>query len=285
MPERNQEQLLGYLIGALEDSERAQIEVRLQRDSSLRDELAEAQESLRPLRGARRRYRPPADLAARTCRFVESFAAPPAAEAPAVACAARQAGPRPARRMSTATAPPASEAAWTWVDVAVTTCIVAAMALLLFPAVQRSRINARLLACQDKFRSLGFSLAQANEAHREFLSDVLRPDRQVTASVPPSVLVRGEELEGGRPPWRLPPACQRQPRASIHPGMTLNVWGQNVLFGDGRVAFLVTGPAAGASSPWGFDQEPTRDPHVDPLLVIGTASRPGPIVPASHWGQ
>jgi len=85
--------------------------------------------------------------------------------------------------------------------------------------------------------------------------------------------------------WRLPPACRLLPQTSVHPGMALPVWGQNVLFADGRVAFLVTGPALGASNSRVFDQQPKRDLDVDPLLMIGAANRAAPIVPASHWGQ
>ena len=75
MADRKQErQLLGYLLGALEDSERDRIERQLAGDAALREKLARADESLEPLRTVPRTFRPPAGLAARTCRRVFAYA-------------------------------------------------------------------------------------------------------------------------------------------------------------------------------------------------------------------
>jgi hypothetical protein len=285
MPERKREQLIGYLIGALEDSEREQIEARLEYDPRLREELALAEESLRPLRQTRRQYAPPPGLAARTCRWVELFAPPVVREAPTAACAAPRPGPRRARRMSAVSVPPSSRAGWSWADIAVASCILAVLTLLVFPAVQRSRMNARLLACQDHLHDLGLSLAMVNEKHPEFLPQFFRPDRQVAAGIPPSILTSGDEVDGlGALRRSVPPVRRLLPQMSFHPGITQMARGQNVLFADGRVVFLASGPTIGASRLWFFDGEPDPEPDVRPVPRVMPNALP-PIVPVGRWGQ
>ena len=108
-----QEQLLGYLIGALDDSERRRVEWRLQTDPQWQAELAAVRESLQPLRLAQRTYAPPQGLASRTCQKVALLAAP-AAEPIAQAWAYQHRAPWRARRMSPAVVPPSSTASWSW---------------------------------------------------------------------------------------------------------------------------------------------------------------------------
>jgi anti-sigma-K factor RskA len=67
-----QEQLLGYLLGALDDAEQQALEVRLREDARLRDALGRAKRSLRPLYATDDTpLDPPPGLAQRTCQMVE----------------------------------------------------------------------------------------------------------------------------------------------------------------------------------------------------------------------
>jgi len=72
------------------------------------------------------------------------------------------------------------------------------------------------------------------------------------------------------------------PQMSSHPGMTQMVRGQNVLFVDGRVAFLATGPTLGGSRLWLFDEEPGLELRAAPGVVLEPVP---PVLPAVRWGQ
>ena len=65
-----QENLLGYLLGALDGEEREDIQKRLEYDPQLREQLAELETQLIPLERERWQHEPPAGLAAATCKFV-----------------------------------------------------------------------------------------------------------------------------------------------------------------------------------------------------------------------
>ncbi len=71
-----QEQLLGHLLGALDDSEQEQVAVRLRSEPEFREQLALVRSRLEPLSAARCDFLPPPGLAERTCRFVATACTP-----------------------------------------------------------------------------------------------------------------------------------------------------------------------------------------------------------------
>ena len=72
MTDSVQEQLLGHLLGALDDSEQDSVQAQLQCDPQLRREMEEARRLLEPLDEAREAFTPPPGLAEETCRLVFS---------------------------------------------------------------------------------------------------------------------------------------------------------------------------------------------------------------------
>jgi len=62
------EQLLGYLLGALEPHEHAEVAAKLAADENWRRELDLLAKSLAPLEDEH--HEPPADLAKKTCNYV-----------------------------------------------------------------------------------------------------------------------------------------------------------------------------------------------------------------------
>jgi len=72
------EQLLGYVLGALDEDEHAQVEEALRRDPQLQREVELLHDSLDPLRAGEGAYEPPVGLAARTCQTVETHRPTPA---------------------------------------------------------------------------------------------------------------------------------------------------------------------------------------------------------------
>jgi hypothetical protein len=63
-------QLLGYLLGALDDNEQRSVEARLEYDAEWRHQLMHWRQQVVPLAALRPDFEPPAGLAERTCRYV-----------------------------------------------------------------------------------------------------------------------------------------------------------------------------------------------------------------------
>lgn len=179
MSDRVQRQLLGYLLGALEEPEQRQIADQLEKDPALRRKLARLQRSLQPLEESRREYAPPPGLADRTCRFVAQVAEHERRRRPASEVMA----------MSPAPAPPVAAARWNWADLAVAVSIAAAASLLLFPAISKSRFNAQVAACQNNLRQIGVALTQYSRLHHDYFPRVPDQGRLAAAGIYAPTLV------------------------------------------------------------------------------------------------
>ena len=137
------DQLLGYLLDALEPHERAAVEEELARRPQLAEELAVVRSGVQPLEADREQFAPPAGLARRTCEFVLS------ATTSARSSASRETVGRQAR--------------WTLTDIAVAAGLFLAACTLLIPALNHSRWMSRLTACQNNLRQLGMALTGFGE--------------------------------------------------------------------------------------------------------------------------
>jgi hypothetical protein len=140
------EQLLGYLLGALEPSEQAAVEASLAGDAELRRELEKLRSSLCPLDEAAAAEEdeldPPPGLGARTFQFVRSHAG-----------------------WGLSGQCPGGTGSWRAPDYLVAAGIFFVASMLVFPAIQNSRTGARLTACQSKLRVLGMALAQYGQIY------------------------------------------------------------------------------------------------------------------------
>jgi len=207
MADRVEHQLLGLLLEALDDAEQKQLEEQLAADPELRRRLSRLQEALCPLEATRVRFEPPPGLAERTGRLVfrvaceraeasqrrELEAAPSAAVLDPVLQATR-----PAEPLAGAVAPPSSSGGWSWRDLAVAAAIFAAAALLVIPAIENSRFNARLVACQDNLRLLGQALSQYSQRHQDYFPPIPQQGRLATAGVFAPVLASAGYLGSSR---------------------------------------------------------------------------------------
>ena len=181
MTEPAREQLLGYLLGALEDNEQAQIEKFLDGDADLRRELATLNRSLAPLDAARREFSPPAGLASRTCAFVAQAAtATKAVEdaegqsllESAVTAAVRAEPAKHAAMMKPVDSPCGSASGVRWQDSLVAAGIMVAACGLLFPAILDSREHARIMQCQNNLHEIGTSLASYSDNNNGYFPKV-----------------------------------------------------------------------------------------------------------------
>lgn len=151
MTEPTDEILIGYLLGALDADERAQVERQLAMNPQLRQRLDKLDEQLCSMRGEDEDETVPPFLAERTCAAIDAYQA------------ARKAQP-PAPPNQRATDP----SGWSFVDLAVAGGVCLAVSLLFFPAVVNSRFEARAAACRNNLRQLGTSLAMFSENNRGF---------------------------------------------------------------------------------------------------------------------
>jgi hypothetical protein len=175
MSDSAREQLLGFMLGALEGDERAEIETQLGSDPECRKELALLRRQLEPLSALRQDFTPPVGLAERTCRYVaEHRAAPSSAKG----------------RLRPEVAPPSWVGRMSWLDVAMAATVLVAAGLLIFPAVQNSRFHARLAACQDNLRELGGALNLYSQSHNGYFPSVPSQGKLAAAGIYAPVLVQ-----------------------------------------------------------------------------------------------
>lgn len=148
------EDLVGYVLAALEPHEVRRIEKRLAEDPSLRDELAELEKTLldaeRQLAGRPTLVDVPADLTSRTLRRIESVGG-------AVGVTSDAQPERFTLRPSSEWAPRYRRK---WLDYLVAGLAGTALLGLGVPAVARLRDDARTLVCQDKLREIGVGISQ-----------------------------------------------------------------------------------------------------------------------------
>ena len=137
-----QHDLLGYLLGALDEDEQKRVEAQLHEDPELREQLKLLERSLMPLDEIDETSDPPPGLARRTLSLVESHRGQPAISRPAVRSRLRLA------------------------DMLASTVACSIVALLLFPAILNARFTSRVNSCQMNLRNLGTQLVTYAESHK-----------------------------------------------------------------------------------------------------------------------
>ena len=198
MVDRPKEQLLGYLLDALEESEQAAIESELKQNPKLLDDLAVVRESLLPLWVAQPDFTPPPGLAGRTSEFV--FTHPEAARAgPPVPMAPFAPDPAIAPEPAGNRGNQAS-----WLDVAVAASVVVAATLLIFPAIQASRFNSRLAECGNNLRQLSLALTQYGDTHEDYFPPIYAKGKLAGAGIVGPMLVTEGYVDGSE--WFVCPA-------------------------------------------------------------------------------
>lgn len=163
------DQLIGYLLEALEPGEMAEVAAQLNRDPQLKRDLEILARGLEPLAGEKAPFEPPAGLARRTGEFVVSQT-----------------------RVMTAPAPRSNR--WTWADAAVAAGLFIAAAALFFPAVNQSRFAGRVLACQNNLRELGVALTNYSDLHDGYFPNIPADGRLSAAGIYAPRLMEGKYL-------------------------------------------------------------------------------------------
>jgi len=188
------EDLLGYLLNALDEDERQRVFETLQNDPQLRQELESLRRQLRPLDATNVDYEPPPALADLACELVEGYAEVHPAPAVAEHRARRATWPRFPSRCETC----ASSGAWSAADTIVMAGVLLAVSLLFFPAIAGSRYRAQVTACGDHLRSLGMALAGYSEQHRGFFPSIPTRGNRAVAGIYAVLLAESQRLDDPR---------------------------------------------------------------------------------------
>lgn len=159
MAENAQEQLIGYLLDALEDDERQQFQQELADDPELRRQLESLRAVLAPMEPSREPTDPPPGLARRACQAVAARARGVTPQDLRPAPAGRLHAMRPDASLS------GGASRFSWLDVVAAAGILVAASLLIFPAIQSSRVHARTAQCAQNLRNLYQGLALYGDAH------------------------------------------------------------------------------------------------------------------------
>jgi hypothetical protein len=146
------EQLLGYLLGALDAAESGQVEAELDRDPTLRVEMARFQELLSRLGMDEEpeEFEPPKGLADRTCEFVATNGDRAAAAEAALSSPVHlsPAGPNQGD----------FSRGYTLTDMLVACSVLLTLGALLFPSINNMRLQAQRATCQYRLVQTGAAL-------------------------------------------------------------------------------------------------------------------------------
>ena len=189
MKHPSQEDLLGYVLGALDASEQREIQQLIDQNPEIEEELLRIKSSLLPL-DELDSGKPRPGLARRTCEAVathvkqdglvanqdaEEVEFHPAASDPKAILESALAAADPAAVDSQSSTQPKpkvmlpvherifSPSSWSISDVLASVAIMAVMASVLFPALSYSRYNSRLFACQNNMREIGNAMLKYSD--------------------------------------------------------------------------------------------------------------------------
>ncbi len=179
----DREDLLGYLLGALDVEESTQVEQAIRQDESLRHELEQIKRSLAPLDAERdATFDPPPGLADRTLAHVEAHRVMPR-ERPAL-------GHKRFRSL----------------DALATLASLTAIALLIFPALLNSRFQARIDHCQSNLFALGTQLISYAESQPDRSYPLLDQSGKLAFAGAPAVELREQGLLDAKTPLLVCPS-------------------------------------------------------------------------------
>ncbi|MCH2180961.1 MAG: hypothetical protein MK108_03060 [Mariniblastus sp.] len=166
----SKEDLLGYVLGALDADQQQQVQQSIDQDPQIEDELIEIKASLAPLELLESRSGARPGLARRTCESLAILQKTEARESaadshpdePALSPASRE---RSLQQMSPEFATGTLRSRWSLNDLLVGIACAAVMVGLLFPAISYTRYYSNRAGCQENMISLGSAFQSYSDIH------------------------------------------------------------------------------------------------------------------------
>jgi hypothetical protein len=162
---------LGYVLNAIGDDERERIARKATTDSAVAERLVVLRRALEPLASDTEDFHPPAGLASRTCALIERRAQETLVEPARESAGGHSIGGG------------RSHGAWRLVDAVVAMGLVAALALLFFPALMHSRNMANLQACQKNLGQIHAGLMRHANVHGDLFPVVPEKGNEAAAGM------------------------------------------------------------------------------------------------------
>ena len=192
MTDPTREQLIGYLLGALDDDEREDLESQLNSDPELRKELLRLDWSLAPLDQVQSNFEVPSDLVRRTCELVQFHAQQPAA----ILHRKESVGRAEEVESNSDGFVPLGDlqksdqgVRFRWVDLIAAAAVAATAALLIIPAVHSRKIQSGVVLCQNNLRQLGVAMAHYSQKHNGYFPPVPGRGKLAAAGIYAPVLL------------------------------------------------------------------------------------------------
>ena len=182
MSHPTREDLLGYLLGALDRAENERVAQELSQNPQLSAELGRLQKCLDRVGLAEQPtyFEPPANLALRTCQSVAAY------QSPQVELARSGLAPAAAGGM-------VYRSGYSFADFVAMAAVVVAAAALFFPALSSSRFQANVGVCQNRLRQLGSALQEysSRQPDRSYPRVEMAGNRSVAGVVAPILVDAG----------------------------------------------------------------------------------------------
>ena len=178
----SQEDLLGYVLGALDAAEQRELQELIDNDPAVEEQLLEIKNSLLPLEAIDAPCGPNVGLARRTCEAVAVSAKQSLLKSEntseIVKTSSTAIQPEPVLESDLVNAPSvavekqktagsllAARGSWSVMDVVITCGVILVVAAILFPALATARHNSRIVACQNNLQHLGSAFFSWSEIH------------------------------------------------------------------------------------------------------------------------
>ncbi len=160
MNDPSQEELLGYVLGALDADQQRELQQKIDNDPQLDEKLIEVKSQLMPLELLDESSGSRPGLARRTCEMVASFNSQYDSQELA---AQPQMPAKPVKSFDDARELRPTSSSWSKSNMLVTAASLAVFASLLFPLVAYTKHRSQIAHCANNLRSIGCAFASFSE--------------------------------------------------------------------------------------------------------------------------
>ena len=216
-----QDDLIGFVLGALDSAEHEEIRRKVEQDAGLRQQVLQIERSLEPLRWAKAEVAPPVGLAERTCSLIATLTGDtdgewettggtaPVIERRLTGSAVTDAEEsefaaepvRPARHaewVAGGREAAVRERQWTVADFVVAAGVCLAASCLFFPALINSRYHWQLAGCQNNMRQVGQGLIEFSGGHGGYFPAATSSGPFAAAGIYGPQLIQSKLVPDGR---------------------------------------------------------------------------------------